>query len=75
MSGGEYLGQETYLAEGVYARFDGYQIWLLTQDGYRVTNSIALDDTTMAAFDEYRRTLTEKLKSGGRDPLSAGNNC
>ncbi|MCO4170235.1 hypothetical protein K8D10_00265 [Aeromonas veronii] len=46
-----------YLGDGVYASFDGYQIWLRTEamDG---VNEIAIDDQTWAALVAYRDRLT-----------------
>ena len=45
----------TYIGDGVYASFDGWQITLVTYDGYRVTNVIALEDNTMLALIEFAR--------------------
>lgn len=48
------LSHRRYLADGVYAGSDGYQIWLYTNEGHR----IALDPGTAQAFDRYREELT-----------------
>jgi len=42
-----------YLGDGVYATFDGTQIWLHTFDGYSVSNSIALDSEVYAGLIRY----------------------
>jgi hypothetical protein len=34
---------KTYLGDGVFARFDGYHIWLTTETSVQVTNTIALE--------------------------------
>ena len=48
-----------YIGDGVYARFDGYQIILETSDGLRTTNKIALEKNTMRGLDEYRRYVQD----------------
>lgn len=48
-----------YLGDGVYASFDGYQIWLTTDDGFEITNSIALEPPVYARLTQY----VEKLRS------------
>lgn len=50
---------ETYLGDGVYASFDGYQIWLRAErDGNM--HRIALEDQTMNALTRYAGTIWEK---------------
>jgi hypothetical protein len=44
-----------YMGDGVYASFDGYQIWLRTQEGMR----IALDPDTYAAVRAYGAKIWE----------------
>ncbi|MBW3783815.1 hypothetical protein GL270_21725 [Aeromonas veronii] len=46
-----------YLGDGVYASFDGYQMWLRTE-GMDGVNEIAIDDQTWAALVAYRNRLT-----------------
>jgi hypothetical protein len=45
---------ETYLGDGLYARFDGYQFWLRAprSDG---DHEVALDPNTLYAFEKYVR--------------------
>lgn len=45
-----------YLGDGVYASFDGYQIWLSTLEGY----SIALEPTVMNSLVNYADKVFEK---------------
>lgn len=33
----------TYLGDGVYARFDGYYIWLWTSNGVETSQKIAIE--------------------------------
>lgn len=42
-----------YLGDGVYASFDGFQIWLRTQEG----NEIALEPSVMTALYRYAFAL------------------
>ena len=47
-------GRREYLGDGVYADFDGYQVWVFTHDGYRTTERIALpNDGTFTALMRY----------------------
>lgn len=49
---------DTYLGDGVYASYDGYQIWLdlRAQDS---TTRIALEPQTMAALRAYDDRINE----------------
>lgn len=48
--------ERRYIGDGVYANFDGYQIWLCTdRDG--ITHSIALEPQTFDALLQYQRDL------------------
>jgi len=40
---------DTYLGDGVYAGFDGFQVWLSTQDG----SEIALEPEVFKAVIDY----------------------
>lgn len=46
----------TYLGDGVYASFDGYQVWLRTprESGW---HEIALEPPVLAALEEYVQSL------------------
>ena len=50
---------QVYLGDGVYARFDGYQIWLSTQRSDSRTDSVALDPAVYAKLVEYVAKLKE----------------
>lgn len=43
------MTDQTYLGDGVYAEFDGYQVWLYTQEGMR----IALDPSVLTILHRY----------------------
>lgn len=49
---------EHYLGDGVYVRFDGYQLWLRTprEDGDHV---IALEPAVWAQLERYVKNLKE----------------
>lgn len=46
------LDKETYLADGVYARHDGLQLWLRAERDGRM-HEIAIDDECYAALTRY----------------------
>jgi hypothetical protein len=54
---------DTYLGDGVYASFDGYQIWLDTR-GQSPVNKIALEPETLDALNKY----AEKLRADAKPP-------
>lgn len=49
-----------YLGDGVYAMFDGFQVWLTTENGVAVTNTIALDPHVLVNFEQWLRRLREE---------------
>lgn len=52
-----------YLGDGVYAMFDGYQIWLQTDRGTE-THEIALDPSTWVALTRYAQRAFNGEKNG-----------
>jgi len=58
------ITDEEYLGDGLYAGYDGYQIWLAAND--RVTGSptdkVALDSSTARIFVHYY----DKLRKEGK---------
>ncbi len=48
-----------YLGDAVYARFDGYHVWLTTENGIAVTNEIALEPPVLEALNKYVARLKE----------------
>jgi hypothetical protein len=65
---------ETYLGDGVYASFDGYQIWLDTRAQHPV-NRIALEP---AVWDRLKDYVTEigrvprEIESGDDSDVDGG---
>ena len=53
----------TYLGDGLYASFDGYQIRLYATDGIRTTNEVFLEDETLAAFEKFVAAIRGGAKS------------
>ena len=54
--------KETYLGDAVYASFDGYQIWLRTDDGN--DNRIALEPAVFNALLDYHSALSARIYRG-----------
>lgn len=54
---------DQYLGDGVYASFDGYQIWLDTRAQDPV-NRIALDPGTLNALYRYVDRLRQTSEAG-----------
>lgn len=48
---------KTYLGDSVYASFDGYHIWLTTENGYGPSNQIALEPAALRALADYAKEL------------------
>lgn len=56
--------EDRYIGDGVYASFDGRQIWLRTER-YDQTHRIALDQDTFDGLLRYQRDLSNSLKPTG----------
>lgn len=55
--------KETYLGDGVYARFDGYQVWLrTTREGGK--HEIALDRDVYNHLVEFIESLNAENAKG-----------
>ena len=42
--------QKHYLGDGAYAEFDGFGLWVTTENGIEVTNRIYLEPEVMASL-------------------------
>jgi hypothetical protein len=60
---------QTYLGDGVYASFDGFQIWLRTSDGKSYTNEVALEPYVVETFIAYIDYLNEFRRSVRSAPV------
>jgi hypothetical protein len=57
-----YFGDDdSYLGDGLYASFDGWQIELYASNGIEKTNSVLLDSDTLAAFLKYVERLQQSV--------------
>ena len=61
---------EEYLGDGVYASFDGYQIWLDTRAQHPV-NRIALEPSVYRRLQEYVGFLERKAQESSEDTSGA----
>jgi hypothetical protein len=60
--------KKTYLGDGVYASFDGYQIRLTAEDGVRETEIIYLDSQVQDALANYIERIREADRAKGEQP-------
>ena len=56
----ESLQDTSYLGDGAYVGHDGFQIWLVTHDGYSTTNAVAVDFVAADDLVNYIKHLKEK---------------
>ena len=54
------MEQETYLGDGLYASFDGYQIKLRAPRGIGNDHEVYLDGETLDALEKFVKQLREK---------------
>lgn len=59
--------REVYLGDGVYASFDGYQIWLRTPRS-NGDHSLALEPRVLAALDEFRAAVSHTEDASPSEP-------
>ncbi|MGO8671274.1 MAG: hypothetical protein ACLQVD_07935, partial [Capsulimonadaceae bacterium] len=52
---------EEYLGDGLYVRFDGYQVWLRAPRE-RIDHEVALEPKVLNAFDVWRERLKKEIK-------------
>jgi hypothetical protein len=52
---------DSYLGDGLYASFDGWQIELYASNGIQKTSSVFLDPDTLAAFLKYVERLQQSI--------------
>jgi hypothetical protein len=51
------MNEKVYLGDGVYAFYDGFHIYLYTNEGYGPKNLIALEDAVLQALIDYARKI------------------
>ena len=57
------LEGKAYLGDAVYVDFDGFALWLTTEDGIRETNRICLEPEVYRALTEYVARLATRRQS------------
>lgn len=59
----EKAAAKQYLGDAVYFSFDGYHVWLATEDGIGTTNRVALDPSVvehfMRCFERLKTTIKD----------------
>ena len=55
------MNPDTYLGDGLYASYDGFQIRLYTERG-NGTHEVFLDDRTLTAFERFVAELRKERK-------------
>ena len=45
--------EKEYIGDGAYVQYDGYSLWLTTENGERETNRVCLDPRVLECFLEY----------------------
>lgn len=53
----EHLQFKSYLGDGIYVGFDGYQMWIWTQEG----NQIALESSVFRSLKDYSDILPSRI--------------
>ena len=56
-----------YLGDGLYAKFDGYQIYLMANSHTEPTDTVVLDPHTLRAFMRYVKMLNEEQEESEAD--------
>ena len=61
---------KSYLGDSVYASFDGYHVWLTTENGYPddPRNKIALEPAVYQALLDWYERLKEQVMSVPAEP-------
>jgi hypothetical protein len=66
------MSNKTYLGDGAYAEFDGYQLCVTAENGVEVTNTVYLDPSVLMALLRFAgrhfhiEQLVEALNEGVR---------
>lgn len=50
---------KTYIGDGVYAEFTGYDFILTTENGYEATNTIHMEPDMIRALDRFMKNKME----------------
>ncbi len=66
---------KVYLGDGAYVTFDGYQLILTTSNGYRDTNTIALEPAVYSALVRYVAALRAEQEPCLEHPENLKREC
>ena len=55
------LTEQMYIGDGVYAGFDGFHVWLYTDDGLQITNQIALEPEVLLQFLKWTERIPTSI--------------
>lgn len=47
------MQREAYIGDGVYATFDGWQVWIYTSNGVDKSKAIALEPAVLEALNKF----------------------
>lgn len=56
------MSTDTYLGDGLYASFDGYQIKLYASNGMETTDTVYLDGDVLVRFLQYVEAVKEEAR-------------
>ena len=56
-------GKKEYLGDGLYVTFDGWGIWLTSEDGVSVLNKVYLEPPVLKSLEEYVGRLRVFIKT------------
>jgi hypothetical protein len=56
------MPESTYLGDGLYASFDGYQIRLMASDGVNIHDQVYLEPSVWNALKAYVQRLEDAAK-------------
>ena len=51
------LKDTNYIGDGVYVGHDGFHVWLVTHNGYTITNEVALEPAVIEGFVKWLAQL------------------
>lgn len=64
--------EDTYLGDGLYASYDGWQVELYASNGRDKTNHVYLEPAVLAEFLDYLERLKAQRTAARATPKQAG---
>lgn len=61
---------ETYLGDGVYATFDGFQIWVRVETLDRGSMEIALEPSVLKALNDFDAAIRRQINDDAENKMS-----